>query len=87
MKATDVSAGTIKMGDLIAGLVAINCQDYLEWYRGRPRSAGRVLNVAREIAESNRDVNPSVLKSAEEAYCRELFLPSEAACARAREDR
>jgi len=31
--------GSIKMRGLIAGLVAINCQDYLESYRGRPYSA------------------------------------------------
>lgn len=52
--------GNIKTRDLIAGLVAINYQDYLESYRGH-----RVLNVAREIvAKYKGDVIASVLKSA-----------------------
>lgn len=49
MKAAVARVGSIKTRDLIAGLVAINCRDYLESYRGRDdrRSGGRALNVAR----------------------------------------
>lgn len=47
MKAADAvraPVGSTKACDLIAGLVAINCQDYLESYRGRPRAKCRARN-------------------------------------------
>lgn len=51
MKATVAGVGSIKTHDLIAGLVAINCRDYLESYRGRGAKCRAREIVAERVTE------------------------------------